>query len=102
MATESKGSESSMPSFMEGAGVAYELACFDSRGRAEAVRLFLSHLKVKFNEQVVKMKKWSGYKKNVKCGTLPVLFDDLNCVEVGTDLAILRYISAKHGNHPFT
>lgn len=75
----------------------YELVAYSTRGEAEAVRLLMAYTGTSYRSEEVSFKKAAKYKKTLKLGRLPVLFDDRTCTEIGTPLAMLRHIARATG-----
>ena len=75
----------------------YELVAYPTRGEAEAVRLLMAYTATAYRAEDVSFKKAAKYKKTLKLGRLPVLFDDRTCTEIGTPLAMLRHIARASG-----
>ena len=89
--------QASMPSFDGSGGTAFELVAFPTRGEAEVVRLLMAQTATKYTESTVTFKKAAKYKKTLKLGRLPVMFDDRTCTEIGTPLAMLRHVARVAG-----
>ena len=97
MAEESKAS-AGVPDatvFGEATACVYELVAFPNRGSAEAVRLLFALTNTPFRDQTITQKKAAKYKKTLKLGRLPVLFDDSTCTEIGSIRAMLQHIARK-------
>ena len=75
-----------------------KLYYFDFTGRAEAIRLLLTHANVKFEDVRLKFDEWPKHKDEFELKQLPVLED--NGVRFCQSYAIMEYLGAKHGYLP--
>jgi len=78
----------------------YTLTYFDLYGRAEAIRMLLTHAKIPFEDKRVTGQVWQDLKASGKCpnGQLPILEGkSLNGLVMSQSIAILRFLGVKHG-----
>jgi glutathione S-transferase len=75
-----------------------KLYYFDLTGRAEPIRLLLTHAGVKFQDIRIPFKDWPQMKGKFELGQLPVL--EVNGQKYCQSMAILEFLSAKYGYTP--
>ena len=81
----------------------YKLHYFNFYGRAEPIRMLLTHAKIAFEDIRVPFPDWPGVKGNYEFGQLPVL--EITDAEgkvkkYAQTLSILRYLSIQNGYYP--
>ena len=71
---------------------------FDLPGKAESIRLLLSHAGVKFDDFRIKYEDWPSYKEKFELKQVPVLED--NGVRYCQSIAILEFLGSRFGYFP--
>ncbi|XP_018336155.1 glutathione S-transferase [Agrilus planipennis] len=73
----------------------YKLIYFNSRGRAETIRLIFAYAGVEYEDVRIPKERWNEYKKKTPFGRLPVL--EIDGKPVAETLAIARYLAKVYG-----
>jgi len=76
----------------------YTLTYFDSRGRAEQLRLLFSECGVPFHDVRIPREDWTKLKPTTPTGVLPML--DLNGYKLGESVAQLVFVAKNHSRWP--
>jgi len=76
----------------------YTLTYFDSRGRAEQLRLLFSECGVPFHDVRIPREDWIKLKPTTPTGSLPML--DLNGYKLGESVAQLVFVAKNHSRWP--
>lgn len=77
----------------------YTLHYFDTRGRAEPIRLLLSHVGADWEDHGIQRQDWPAAKPGMPLGQAPVLVEHRDGVDVKIpqSQAILRHLARVHG-----
>jgi len=70
----------------------YKLIYFNSRGRAEPIRMIFAHCEVDFEDKRVTSDEWKEMKPSIPFHQLPALEVDGKVI-VGQSMAIARYVA---------
>lgn len=76
----------------------YTLYYFETRGRAEPIRLMLSHLGLPFEDKALDRDAWLALKPTSPLGQMPILVEhaDGGDVMIPQSMAILRHLAREH------
>lgn len=77
----------------------YTLYYFDAYGRAEPIRLLLSHAGIDFTDKRFKRNEWKDNKSSMPGKKVPVL-ELGDGTRIGQSTSILRFLGKKHGYYP--
>ena len=73
----------------------YKLIYFNTRGRAEIVRLILAQAGVQYEDKRITKEEWGELKPNTPNGAVPIL--EVDGKTIGGSIPIARFVAERHG-----